>query len=227
MTWVYLDDQFPDHPKVVRAGEAAAYLFVCGLAYCKRHGTDGLIPKAAALRLVTKQPKVLAGRLIDAGLWDDAGDNYAVHNYSEWNRSSASRSEAGRKAARARWDRNANASDPQCERIESADASTCTIPIPSPSHENSSSNGSSNAPPSEDDEKIEAVLAAYARELASRSQAAISNPAAWERKVVAQVRSDRGDELRQWVATYDMPVNRFVAGLIDGPRGDWPQRSFA
>lgn len=117
MAWIYLDDQFPDHPKIVEAGGDAAWLFVCGLAYCRRHGTDGRIPKAMVARLSDrKTPDRLAARLVAVTLWEDHGDHYRVHDYSDWNRTQESRSEAGRKAARARWDkkppdakRNANA----------------------------------------------------------------------------------------------------------------------
>lgn len=137
MAWVYLDDQFPDHPKVVLAGGDAAWLFVCGLAYCRRYSTGGEIPAAQVARLTDRrQPAKLAAKLVEVGLWEVDGDRYQVHDYSEWNRSEKSRSEAGRKAARARWDtqRNANASESHSERIESADASGCTTPNPNPMH---------------------------------------------------------------------------------------------
>lgn len=40
MAWIYLDDHFPDHPKIVLAGGDGAWLFVCGLGYCKRFATE-------------------------------------------------------------------------------------------------------------------------------------------------------------------------------------------
>ena len=104
MSWVYLDDQFPDHPKVVQAGGDAAWLFVCGLAYCKRYGTEGAIPKPQVARLSDRrQPGKLAARLVDVGLWDDLGDQWQVHDWCEWNKPQASRTEAAKKAAAARW----------------------------------------------------------------------------------------------------------------------------
>lgn len=114
MAWIYLDDQFPDHPKVVTAGGDAGWLFVCGLAYCRRQGTSGAIPKGLVSRLSDRRaPTKLAKLLVEVGLWEDHGDHFQVHDYDDWNRSHESRSEAGRKAARARWDkqRNADASD--------------------------------------------------------------------------------------------------------------------
>src|SRR5690606_38821747 len=112
--------------------------FVCWLAYCRRYNTAGAIPAAKVPRLSDRRaPMKLAAKLVEVGLWDPDGDHYQVHDYADWNKTSESRSAAGRKAAQARWgnaDRNANASESHSERIESADASGCTIPIPNPMH---------------------------------------------------------------------------------------------
>lgn len=88
MPWVRLDDQFPDHPKIVRAGPSAAWLYVCGLAYCARHLTDGLIPEAQMPRLMTGAAK-LADRLVAAGLWEVTDDGYRVHDFLNYNPSRA------------------------------------------------------------------------------------------------------------------------------------------
>ena len=119
MPFVYLDDQFPDHPKVIRAGADAAWLFVCGLAYSRRYGTGGAIPTAQVSKLTTlRNPLKLAGRLCAERLWEVIRDGFQIHDYDDWNRTADSRSEAGRKAAHARWHgksdavRNANASNP-------------------------------------------------------------------------------------------------------------------
>lgn len=112
MAWVYLDDQFPDHPKVVRAGAEAAWMYVCGLAYSKRYGTHGVIPVDQVPKLTTFRGAArLADRLVAERLWEKTPDGFVVHDYDDWNRKSESRSEAGRKAAHARWHakRNANA----------------------------------------------------------------------------------------------------------------------
>lgn len=160
MAWVYLDDQFPDHPKVVAAGDAAAWLFVCGLAYCRRYATHGRIPKGQIAKLTGhRTPAKLAAALCrppvgyTAGLWEDHGDHYLVHDYDEWNKPQASRSEAARKAAKSRWDKqqgnappdadayaNAlpDASETQCEVDAEGNASGCPPPL-TPTGENKSS----------------------------------------------------------------------------------------
>lgn len=144
MAWVYLDDQFPDHPKVVTAGDEAAWLFVCGLAYCKRYNTGGRIPKRQVPKLTGhRQPMKLAAKLTaapsgyESGLWEDDGDDFLVHDFTDWNKPQASRSEAGRKAARARWSKakddaiaHADASESHSETDALPTASECPPPQP-------------------------------------------------------------------------------------------------
>ena len=86
MTWVKLDDQFPDHPKIEEVGGDAAWLYVCGLCYCARYLTDGKIPKGRVPRLSDrKNPEKLARALVTAGMWFDGVDAYYVHDYLEFN----------------------------------------------------------------------------------------------------------------------------------------------
>jgi hypothetical protein len=108
---IYLDDDFPDHPKVVAAGGQAAWLFICGLGWLKRsRSTDGLIPKPIVPRLSDlRRPADLAQRLVAAGLWHDRGDAYEVHQYAEHNARSIARSETARANAQKRWQRKADA----------------------------------------------------------------------------------------------------------------------
>ena len=85
MAWVRLDDQFTDHPKVVAAGPLAAWLYVCGLTYCARHLTDGLIPVAQVRQMAASGAGKLAAALVAVGLWEEAPGGYRVHDYLEYN----------------------------------------------------------------------------------------------------------------------------------------------
>lgn len=131
MAWVYLDDQMADHPKIVAAGDLAAWMFVSGLMYCRRLATNGLIPKPQVTKLSSqKRPRTSSAKLIEVGLWHDHDHAcegcpnppigfYVVHDYAEWNKPQESRSEAGRKAAAARWQKRSSQPEPQesqCER---------------------------------------------------------------------------------------------------------------
>jgi hypothetical protein len=85
MTWVKLDDGFADHPKIERAGPLAAWLHVVAMCYCARHLTDGIVPKSKAKRLadIPSVGRHIAA-LVDAGLWEDAGENYVLHDYLDY-----------------------------------------------------------------------------------------------------------------------------------------------
>lgn len=82
MPWVKLDDQFPDHPKVVAAGGDAAWLYVAALCYCQAKLTDGHIPTAMVPRLTDrKAPMALAAKLVEVVLWEPAEGGYMIHDY--------------------------------------------------------------------------------------------------------------------------------------------------
>lgn len=98
MSWAKLDDNFPDHPKIVAAGPMAGWLYVCGLCFCNRFTTDGFIPETQVRRLVDlPNTDELADRLIDVGLWEQAKGGYQVHDYLE-HQSSREHIETVRKA---------------------------------------------------------------------------------------------------------------------------------
>lgn len=87
MAWVKLDDGFPDHPKVERAGFKAAWLYVCGLAYASRQLTDGVVPRERIGKLAgLPGERGLAQRLVDVGLWREHPDGYEIHDYCKHQR---------------------------------------------------------------------------------------------------------------------------------------------
>lgn len=101
---IYLDDRFPDHPKVVEAGDEAGWMFVAGLCYVNRNHTMGRIPKAGVARLTShRRPAAVAAKLVAVNLWEERGDHYLIHDYEERNKTTIARSEHARKAAEARW----------------------------------------------------------------------------------------------------------------------------
>jgi hypothetical protein len=105
MTWVKLDEDFANHPKVVEAGPLGIALQVAALCYCNRHLTDGHIPRAAARSLLDfeglafvsghrgedVEPDHVIGLVVDAGLWHEpdhgceacppVGRGYLIHDY--------------------------------------------------------------------------------------------------------------------------------------------------
>ena len=88
MAWVRIEDTVTEHPKHLRAGPMACWLWVCGLAYCQRQLTDGFIPLAAVPMLgVTGAARALklANVLVEVGLFDQADGGFAVHDYLDFN----------------------------------------------------------------------------------------------------------------------------------------------
>lgn len=95
MTWIKIDDAFPDHPKVHRLGTVAPEgmaLYIAGLCYAGKHLTDGVLPRIVVPRLVLglKRPYSVADRLVAVGLWDRLDDEqYEIHDYLRYQPSRA------------------------------------------------------------------------------------------------------------------------------------------
>lgn len=90
MSWIKLDDSFPDHPSILAAGDLAGWLYVCGLCYCSKHLTDGFIPDGALARLTgLSKPRALAAKLVELGRWEVVEGGWRVHNYAARQRSRA------------------------------------------------------------------------------------------------------------------------------------------
>lgn len=107
MTWVKIDDNFPDHPRVVGLSDRAFRTHVAGLCYSAKYLTDGHIPSSA---LRTIGPRKSAQELEDAGLWQKTDHGWVVRDFLDYNPSRADveterarKREAGSKGARVRW----------------------------------------------------------------------------------------------------------------------------
>lgn len=111
MVWVAIDAKAPRHLKQLRAGPAACWLWVCGLAYCQQELTDGFIPRETLSLLgVFTDLEALTGVLVGVGLWEPVEGGYRVHDYLDYQQSReqvetkmAQRREHARAAAHARW----------------------------------------------------------------------------------------------------------------------------
>ena len=107
MTWTKLDDNIFQHPKMVRAGEDAANLYVRALVYCNRYLTDGRIEDGVLCAITTRRDAAkLAERLVAVGAWKVHPDGgWTVHNFHEHNPTAeeviAKRAEVAEKRAKA------------------------------------------------------------------------------------------------------------------------------
>ncbi|MEH6373646.1 mucin-2 [Streptomyces sp. KLMMK] len=95
--WARLDDGFHSHPKIIRAGNAAAGLLVRVISYAGQHLTDGIVP-GAVVREYGTAPQIR--KLSAVGLLHTAGHecarcpqpdpgDYLVHDFLDTNPSRA------------------------------------------------------------------------------------------------------------------------------------------
>jgi hypothetical protein len=92
VTWVQIDDQFPEHRKIAGLSDAAFRLHFSGIAYCSRQLTDGLIEADAVPTLVRKFRPAALAEIVDRGLWKPITlpgapkpAVYEIHDYLQWN----------------------------------------------------------------------------------------------------------------------------------------------
>jgi len=106
MTWIKINDSFPDHPKIIGLSNEAFRTHIHGLCYCGRFLTDGFIPIAAINKLGTNETVIA---LVEAKLWieDLNANGFVILNYLE-HQTSKSQVEEKRKAVRERVKRYRN-----------------------------------------------------------------------------------------------------------------------
>jgi hypothetical protein len=89
MAEVRLKDSFPFHPKALKAGPVACWLYVCSIGYCQRLHTDGFVAVEVVHTLgvdVVKHAYAIEA-LVEARLWDVEKGGWRVHDYLHHNKS--------------------------------------------------------------------------------------------------------------------------------------------
>jgi len=117
LPWIRFDTALPDNPKILalcarRDGHRAAFVYVCGLAYSGKHGTDGFLPRECLPRINGKQGD--AANLLDLELWlmDPGGGGWIIPGWSEFqesNEETQKRRVRAQSAARTRWEKAGHA----------------------------------------------------------------------------------------------------------------------
>lgn len=85
MLWARFDCQSPSHPKLIRAGAEAAWLWHASICYSNMHHLNGRIAKDMLGFLyapLARKTPALARRLCESGLWHDRGDHFEIHDYA-------------------------------------------------------------------------------------------------------------------------------------------------
>ena len=169
MTWVRLDENFAEHPKVARAGPLGIAMHVAALCYCNRHLTDGFIPKEIVRTLLDftglgmrmwdgdmvggghdAEWSLVVDDLVEAGLWEPVDDGWVIHDYHDYQPSKEhvqavrkERQAAGRKSGESRRLKqsasNSEANDEQSVQQSASKGQTKAEPVPVPVTEVSTS----------------------------------------------------------------------------------------
>lgn len=84
--WSRVDDSIPHHPKFIKAGPIASWLWVCGNCHCTKYLTDGFI-EVSVVKGLGHIPQVYrhADTLVRVGLWERCDNGYRVHDYDQYN----------------------------------------------------------------------------------------------------------------------------------------------
>lgn len=87
MGWIKLDNNFPDHPKVLSLTDEAFRLYVAGLCYSSRYLTDGVLSEAVVDRLLparTRENISKSSEQLEANdLWLRRENCWEIAGYSE------------------------------------------------------------------------------------------------------------------------------------------------
>ena len=132
--WSRVDDNIPHHPKFLKAGPLASWLWVCGNCYCNRYLTDGFIshevlPTLGQVPRVAKQAAIL----VLAGLWDAVPGGYTVHHFHDPTPTAAD-VKAQREHDRLRKESERNPRGQTTDSAKNPTSPAPAIPIPSQSH---------------------------------------------------------------------------------------------
>ena len=103
MVWFKVDDRLPLNRKMAGVSLAAVGLWVEGGSWASGAQTGGTIPKQLLRLLHVESSEKLADELVAAGLWEDDGNQWRIHDFFDYNPTAkevedlkASRSKAGR-----------------------------------------------------------------------------------------------------------------------------------
>ena len=102
MTWVRIDDSFPNHPKIIGLSDKAFRLYITTLCYSNAYLTDGIVPQKTVKKLANSRH---ISALIEANLWEKCGDDIIILGYEEY-QFTKERVESERKKAAERMNRS-------------------------------------------------------------------------------------------------------------------------
>lgn len=87
MTWAKLDDQFPEHPRIVGLSDKAFRLHVAAICHASRKLSDGhvSVTDSRVLRALTRSSSRHVDELVERGVWEQNGDGWVIRDYLDYN----------------------------------------------------------------------------------------------------------------------------------------------
>ena len=84
MTWIKLEDSFPDHPKIAALSDRAFRVHISALCYCGKYLTNGVIPAPIANKICVNNGSRIIKRLVEIGLWSRVEGGYEINDYLKY-----------------------------------------------------------------------------------------------------------------------------------------------
>lgn len=247
-TWIKLDDDFFDHPKVVGLSLVAVHVHLRAICWCSKHLTDGRIPVAVVESWSVRRWREAIESLVERGLWErptvDLGSTYGlptvrdpkvaewfqIHDYLDHQRSAedarnikAKRAKAGSKGGQAKA---AKAKQTPSKVLEGGLAEKRREDSPSSPPLISGEKPAETVAYGDDEELTRAVLAHMAQCDLDRARAedrVITNQTAWLRKAVETRRENHGSaiayEISRRTTGEVYPLHVEIAEALDSSCG--------
>lgn len=231
MAWVKLTDDFTEHRKLLEAGPLASWLWVVGLAWSNRNGSDGKLPRAVVPRLANfdgvgvytgtysgqdVDVQDLAATLVNVGLWEEVEGGFYIHDYSDYQLTTdelasmrEKKSAAGKAGASARAKARAATDD-------RADVAADGQPVSrNPSVPISSSNGSGRELP-------DGLWMKVAEEkLKLQPPGSVSNPDGWLPATARDAERKMTERARTLYERFDVSLSQLACALVTGRTDTW------
>ena len=129
MPHVRIETSVPRHPKFLKAGPVASWLWLCGNCYCQDGLTDGFIPREVVPTLGLPVNRTMLrdaiAKLVEVRLWETRDGGWQVHDYLSHNRSAdhvrtirATNKENAKRPRRCSESLNGSVSDSMSESVD-------------------------------------------------------------------------------------------------------------
>jgi hypothetical protein len=224
-TWIRIEDTMPEHPKFLKAGPRASWLFISTLCWSARLLTDGKVPAEAFPRIMP-EPDIadLVALLVEIGLLEQTDDGYQIHNYEHYQRTRAQVEEDREKNRK----RQQKVRKPDVTPMSQRDKSVTNADVTDLSRRDTPVTGvpvsrlrhaDVTVPESESESDVETDAFSHrvnrlATMLADKKMQGrqVNNPVGYRKQVIAEVMTNYGPKLRSLIDKYPNATDNQLLG---------------